>query len=289
MANVQPVTTEMENNSRDQDEVMVQDVPPVVHTNNDQSIHKSDMVMPESLSDMDVQTVVEQEGVVSEKPNDEWGPNDDSNQFSADGSPRSSRASTRSVPSASSLEVDDYSETRSSCHYPDSPRTQALAAICNNEKHVSQPDHFIEIVLDNDEKPTEELSEMDLADMGTATLTCAESQLKSEQMMSKKFSRTTTHSLFSVLSAPSKISRSTTQQYLYTPSIHGDFQTDQETLKQASRKENFFRRAPSRRGICNTMSILAVVSVIVFLFAGYPLSLYISKEIQKSHKKTANV
>ncbi|CDH54947.1 predicted protein [Lichtheimia corymbifera JMRC:FSU:9682] len=40
------------------------------------------------------------------------------------------------------------------------------------------------------------------------------------------------------------------------------------------------KKKPSRRGVCNTMTILAVVLVVLFLFAGYPITLRIAKHLK---------
>lgn len=94
----------------------------------------------------------------------------------------------------------------------------------------------------------------------------------------KRFSawRSHTDSFLSILSAPSKISRNTTQHYIFTPPP-----CESPPTKEATFSVNIKSR-PSKRGICNTMTIVAVVAVILFLFAGYPLFLYIANKIKRS-------
>lgn len=92
----------------------------------------------------------------------------------------------------------------------------------------------------------------------------------------KRFSawRAHTDSFLSILSAPSKISRNTTQHYIFTPPS-----CDSPPTKEATFSANIKSR-PSKRGICNTMTIIGVVALILFLFAGYPLFLYIANRIK---------
>lgn len=88
-----------------------------------------------------------------------------------------------------------------------------------------------------------------------------------------------TDSKYSILSAPSKICSSSTHQYVFTPPSmvslsHTDKQSAFTAPVVASTKK------PSRRGVCNTMTILAVVLVVLFLFAGYPITLRIAKHLK---------
>ncbi|KAI9278190.1 hypothetical protein BDA99DRAFT_553856 [Phascolomyces articulosus] len=115
---------------------------------------------------------------------------------------------------------------------------------------------------------------------------------------------TATESIFSMLSAPSKISRSTTQHYVFSPpslaelrqhhqsfnnyggsSKHQDeeetvtmYMDDEKTLDSKGNKRRPHLKKPSQRGLCNTMTIATVVVVVLFLFAGYPLSVHIAKQ-----------
>lgn len=99
----------------------------------------------------------------------------------------------------------------------------------------------------------------------------------SSQLLLGGGGRQGTDSLFSILSAPSKISRATTQHYILTPIVDVEANC---TTKERSVNEGKNRRLrrPSRRGICILVTIFAIVAVICFLFAGYPLSLYIIKK-----------
>ncbi|KAI7879445.1 hypothetical protein K492DRAFT_195954 [Lichtheimia hyalospora FSU 10163] len=87
-----------------------------------------------------------------------------------------------------------------------------------------------------------------------------------------------TDSKYSILSAPSKICSSSTHQYIFTPPSmislpHTDKQSGFTPVLATTKK-------PSRRGVCNTMTILAVVLVVLFLFAGYPITLRIAKHLK---------
>ncbi|ORY94184.1 hypothetical protein BCR43DRAFT_496016 [Syncephalastrum racemosum] len=99
--------------------------------------------------------------------------------------------------------------------------------------------------------------------------------------------------LLSVLSSPSKISRTTTQHYILTPPSYYQLSPTKEQQAfvfdspQDAKKADFGafaqKRRPSRRGVCNTMTILLVVAVVLFLFAGYPLTLYILQQVKHHH------
>ncbi|KAI9312456.1 hypothetical protein BX666DRAFT_837413 [Dichotomocladium elegans] len=94
-----------------------------------------------------------------------------------------------------------------------------------------------------------------------------------------------TDSMFSVLSAPSKISRSTTQHYILTPPSISSLPY---TTKEANFMDTKIKKKPSRRGIFNTVTIMAVIFVILFLFAGYPISLHVAKQMKGSEANSAN-
>ena len=87
---------------------------------------------------------------------------------------------------------------------------------------------------------------------------------------------TGTESVFSFLSAPSKISRTTTQHYIFSPPSLADMHGEEMI---ATRR----RKTPSQRGVCNAMTIAIVIIVIIFLFAGYPLALHIARQMKNSN------
>lgn len=92
-----------------------------------------------------------------------------------------------------------------------------------------------------------------------------------------------TDSKYSIISAPSKICSSSTHQYIFTPPSmislpHTDKQSGLTTPIVATNTTT--KKKPSRRGVCNTMTILAVVLVVLFLFAGYPITLRIAKHLK---------
>ncbi|CAO3683999.1 unnamed protein product [Umbelopsis vinacea] len=89
-------------------------------------------------------------------------------------------------------------------------------------------------------------------------------------------------SVISGLSTPAKISHSNTHHYL--PVTEGEdlviidvkheiVDPDFDTSLQEK------RRPVNKRGVCNLMTIVIILAIIVFMFAGYPLSLYISKQL----------
>ncbi|ORX58703.1 hypothetical protein DM01DRAFT_311298 [Hesseltinella vesiculosa] len=85
-------------------------------------------------------------------------------------------------------------------------------------------------------------------------------------------------SLFSHLSTPSRISRSSTHQHLFTPELHQDVLP----LSPSALRLHKGTLLPSKRGACNIMTILAVIAVIVFLFAGYPLTIFLTRHFHES-------
>ncbi|KAI8088976.1 uncharacterized protein BX664DRAFT_331889 [Halteromyces radiatus] len=97
-------------------------------------------------------------------------------------------------------------------------------------------------------------------------------------------------SLLSHLSTPSRISRSSTHQHLFTPEFDHPYYSS--GLLPTASKFNFKKKkksskdlskmTPSKRGIGNIVTILAVIAVILFLFAGYPLTIYITRNIHHS-------
>ncbi|KAJ2964612.1 hypothetical protein NQZ79_g476 [Umbelopsis isabellina] len=89
-------------------------------------------------------------------------------------------------------------------------------------------------------------------------------------------------SVISGLSTPSKISHSNTHHYLSaTEGVdsvavdvkHEISDPDFDTSLQEK------KRPVNKRGVCNLMTIVIILAIIVFMFAGYPLSLYISKQL----------
>ncbi|KAI7852861.1 hypothetical protein BDC45DRAFT_607090 [Circinella umbellata] len=115
-----------------------------------------------------------------------------------------------------------------------------------------------------------------------------------------------TNSIFSILSAPSKINRSTTQHYIFTPpslaelkqnhqNLNNIYKEDKETVimyldeydeKKSNRRVHI--KKPSQRGICNTMTIGTIILVIIFLFAGYPLALHIAKQMNEDDHSSSS-
>ncbi|KAI8060025.1 hypothetical protein BC940DRAFT_312985 [Gongronella butleri] len=85
-------------------------------------------------------------------------------------------------------------------------------------------------------------------------------------------------SLFSHLSTPSRISRSSTHQHLFTPELHQDVSP---LSPSALRIDKRVMMRPSKRGACNIMTIAAVIAIVVFLFAGYPLTIYLSRRLHE--------
>lgn len=89
-------------------------------------------------------------------------------------------------------------------------------------------------------------------------------------------------SVISGLSTPAKISHSNTHHYL--PATEGADQVIIDVKHEiidpdfdTSLQEK--RRPVNKRGVCNLMTIFIILAIIVFMFAGYPLSLYISKQL----------
>ncbi|KAI9289470.1 hypothetical protein BC943DRAFT_356432 [Umbelopsis sp. AD052] len=89
-------------------------------------------------------------------------------------------------------------------------------------------------------------------------------------------------SVISGLSTPAKISHSNTHHYL--PATEGADQVVIDVKHEiidpdfdTSLQEK--RRPVNKRGVCNLMTIFIILAIIVFMFAGYPLSLYISKQL----------
>ncbi|KAH8551613.1 hypothetical protein BGW37DRAFT_520562 [Umbelopsis sp. PMI_123] len=89
-------------------------------------------------------------------------------------------------------------------------------------------------------------------------------------------------SVISGLSTPAKISHSNTHHYL--PATEGADQVVIDVKHEiidpdfdTSLQEK--RRHVNKRGVCNLMTIIIILAIIVFMFAGYPLSLYISKQL----------
>jgi hypothetical protein len=89
-------------------------------------------------------------------------------------------------------------------------------------------------------------------------------------------------SVISGLSTPAKISHSNTHHYLSATEgadqviidvKHEIIDPDFDTSLQEK------RRPVNKRGVCNLMTIFIILAIIVFMFAGYPLSLYISKQL----------
>jgi hypothetical protein len=89
-------------------------------------------------------------------------------------------------------------------------------------------------------------------------------------------------SVISGLSTPSKISHSNTHHYL---SVTEGVDSVAVDVKQEIRDPDFDtslqekKRPVNKRGVCNLMTIVIILAIIVFMFAGYPLSLYISKKL----------
>lgn len=89
-------------------------------------------------------------------------------------------------------------------------------------------------------------------------------------------------SVISGLSTPAKISHSNTHHYL--PATEGADQVIIDVKHEiidpdfdTSLQEK--RRPVNKRGVCNLMTIFIILAIIVFMFAGYPLSLYVSKQL----------
>ncbi|SAM08906.1 hypothetical protein [Absidia glauca] len=86
-------------------------------------------------------------------------------------------------------------------------------------------------------------------------------------------------------STPSRISRSSTYQHLITPELDSEDYSSTFHLtsdfkeKKAKKRPAIARMLPSKRGVGNIMTIVAVIAVIVFLFAGYPLTVYLTRKI----------
>jgi hypothetical protein len=89
-------------------------------------------------------------------------------------------------------------------------------------------------------------------------------------------------------STPSRISRSSTYQHLITPELDSEdysstFHLTSDFKEKKARKKkpakDLARMLPSKRGVGNIMTIVAVIAVIVFLFAGYPLTVYLTRKI----------
>ncbi|KAI8141589.1 hypothetical protein BJV82DRAFT_580248 [Fennellomyces sp. T-0311] len=96
----------------------------------------------------------------------------------------------------------------------------------------------------------------------------------SQTLVAYQPKRTTgTESVFSFLSAPSKISRTTTQHYVFSPPSLAEMQGEEMIATKR-------RKTPSQRGICNAMTLAIVIIVILFMFAGYPLALHIAKQMK---------
>ncbi|CAO3633677.1 unnamed protein product [Cunninghamella blakesleeana] len=74
---------------------------------------------------------------------------------------------------------------------------------------------------------------------------------------------------YSYFSTPSRISRSSTHQHLFTPEYNHEYPLPTE------KNRNLSRFIPSRRGVCNIFTMFAIVALVIFLFAGYPLFTYI--------------
>ncbi|KAI8344237.1 hypothetical protein BC941DRAFT_6691 [Chlamydoabsidia padenii] len=96
-------------------------------------------------------------------------------------------------------------------------------------------------------------------------------------------------SFLSHFSTPSRISRSSTNQHLITPELDSEdysstFHLTAEFNEKKSKKSSrdLARVVPSKRGVGNIMTILAVIAVIIFLFAGYPLTVYLTRKIHSS-------
>ncbi|CAO3629136.1 unnamed protein product [Cunninghamella echinulata] len=83
-------------------------------------------------------------------------------------------------------------------------------------------------------------------------------------------------SFYSYFSTPSRISRSSTHQHLFTPEYHNEY-----PLPTEKNKRDFKKFIPSKRGVCNIMTMLAIISLVVFLFAGYPIITFISRKINQ--------
>ncbi|KAG0173600.1 hypothetical protein DFQ30_007515 [Apophysomyces sp. BC1015] len=164
---------------------------------------------------------------------------------------------------------------------PRSPRVRALATILNMSRCDGDGDSIKEVPMDEEENSYRDIqtNESNLTNFSSQTLV----DNKYSSQPAGGLSRTNTNSLFSVLSAPSKISRSAAQQYLFTSSsaYHGSLPSQHEIVKNPDFNTKIKTR-PSQRGVCNILTIIVVVSAIVFLFAGYPLSLYITKQIPSS-------
>ncbi|CAO3596209.1 unnamed protein product [Absidia cylindrospora] len=99
-------------------------------------------------------------------------------------------------------------------------------------------------------------------------------------------------SLLNHFSAPSRISRSSTHQHLFTPELDydgysstaaltSDFDEKNKRKKRQSAKD-LAKMVPSKRGVGNIMTIFAVIAVIIFLFAGYPLTIYLTRRFHSS-------
>ncbi|KAG2182053.1 hypothetical protein INT43_006979 [Umbelopsis isabellina] len=97
-------------------------------------------------------------------------------------------------------------------------------------------------------------------------------------------------SVISGLSTPSKISHSNTHDYLSaTEGVdsvavdvkHEISDPDFDTSLQEK------KRPVNKRGVCNLMTIVIILAIIVFMFAGYPLSLYISKQLHPTTSDTS--
>ena len=117
---------------------------------------------------------------------------------------------------------------------------------------------------------------------------------------------TAANSILSILSAPSKINRSTTQHYIFTPpslaelkqnhqSLNNIYKDEKETVimymdeyDEKGSKSRVHIKKPSQRGICNTMTIATVILVILFLFAGYPLALHIAKQMSEDNHPSSS-
>lgn len=97
-------------------------------------------------------------------------------------------------------------------------------------------------------------------------------------------------SVISGLSTPAKISHSNTHHYLpATEGLdrviidvkHEIVDPDFDTSLQEK------RRPVNKRGVCNLMTIIIILGMILFMFAGYPLSLYISKRVHPTTTDSA--
>lgn len=97
-------------------------------------------------------------------------------------------------------------------------------------------------------------------------------------------------SVISGLSTPSKISHSNTHHYLSATegvdSVSVDVKHEiSDPDFDTSLQEK--KRPVNKRGVCNLMTIVIILAIIVFMFAGYPLSLYVSKQLHPTSSDTS--